>query len=175
MNLLVIGASNSSGDLLPNHDDGWPWLLAKALSIEVRHCRFYVTSETYTDFLERQLQKFPADVVILFPATVFSAATTVNAVTGRFGARAGRAVVRLRGLLRQPRVHRALPFVHAGARWLGRRAFGSKPSLGQAEASARYAEALERLAGPQAQLVIVMSGCKFDERFNGAVPNAKGA
>ena len=173
MNILVLGASNSSGDLLANRGDGWPWLLAKTLPLDVFHRRFYVTHETYLDFLDRQLREHPADAVILFPATVFSAATTVNAVSDRFGARAGRIVLRIRGLLLRPRVYRALPFAHAGARWLARRAFGSEPGLHQPEASARYAKALERLSGLKTQLVIVMGGCRFDERFHAANPHAQ--
>ena len=50
-----------------------------------------------------------------------------------------------------------------------------KPGLQQSEASARFAAVLERIAGLEDQLVIVMSGCEYDDQFHEVNPHSRAA
>lgn len=166
MNILVFGASNSAGDYLADPDAAWPCLLGAALRSAVSHRKLYVTSDTFRDYLDRECASHRADVIILFPATVFALPNPAQTVGDRFGDRARKTYEWLADAISR------VPIVAHVGRFVVRRVLPG-PTLAVAEACQRYDEVLARLARTDARQVIVMSGGVFSESPRAGIPSLR--
>ena len=169
MNLLVIGTSNSAGEYLPNQNDGWPWVLARRLSIGVVHKNLYVTG--HLEYLDKQLRENPFDVLVLFAAPV-ATPTISQSAAHKFGNRTGAAVVRTRNHLGAGRLLGRIPHLYKAVRWAGRKAIGAETPLPIEEVIRRFGPVLDRLHSAGAMKVLVLKPPTFGDEFRYENPDA---
>jgi lysophospholipase L1-like esterase len=100
MKILVFGHSNSDGSMLPDANDGWPWvlrgLLAEAgVQCEVTHKKLFAGPNAAA-MLQRTVEKEQPDVVILATSTFGVVVRLMsNRIRERWGERAGRLAQRM--------------------------------------------------------------------------------
>lgn len=96
MKLLILGASDSEGKLLPNFSDAWREILRVELppllgeELEIEHRRYYVHLPGALEFLERCISEAKPDfVIIAVTAHAFATPSVGNRLRRVLGKRAG--------------------------------------------------------------------------------------
>ncbi len=167
--LLVMGHSDSDGSRLANRDDGWTWLVQRAVQeqsgqdLETVHRQFFI-GPTAIRFLEKQLDTEQPDIVILGTSlyTVIVELAS-NRVCERFGERAGaflnRQEVRVANWSKQmgPTGRARL----ARVRRIGRRVIGTRPAMSFESAVSSYEECLRVLARREQVHTIIFGGLGY--------------
>ncbi|MEO8538450.1 MAG: hypothetical protein ABI577_01825 [bacterium] len=169
MKLLVLGHSDSDGSRLRNHDDGWTWLIQRAVEertgrpLETVHKQLFA-GPTAVSFMERQLDREQPDIVILGTSgygVVVELAS--NRVREKFGERGAsfvhREEVRVANWSKKlgPRGKRSLGV----GRRLARKLIGTRPAFSFPELVDCYEECFRALARREQMHVIIFGGLGY--------------
>ena len=184
MKVLVLGHSNSEGNMLPNPADGWPNLLRGLLreagirDAEVIHKRMYA-GPSAPDMLRRQVEREQPDVVIVCTSTYGVVVRLIsNQVRERWGERAGRMARKVEdyGARRRPRRKPSKTAVRAflAARKVVRKAIGVLPTHSPEALAGYYEECFRTLAQFESVQGIVLTGVGYGHAVDKLNPGWEG-
>ena len=156
--VLLLGASNIDGRSLPHPARGFAPLVNEHPSIDMTHVPFYITGSDNAGYLRTKLTEHHSDVVIIKPTASFAVQSIFHAAGETLGRRGAQIVIRIRELVRNPRILGRVPYLDAAATAVGSRVFGRAPALDGREAAQRFTQLFDLLDAENLKGIIALSG-----------------
>ena len=184
MRLLILGASDSEGTLLPNFADSWREKLRLGLppligeEVDVLHRRFYVHAPGTDAYVDRVLAKDRPDFVILgATGYAFTTSSVGNRLRRLLGERAGTWLERKSAKFdraTEKEEGTAAERINYSAHWIAGKLIGRDSLSGYGDVLAGYRRTIDRLARDEDLDVIVLGTTYNGPRVQRRLPQLRG-